>query len=101
MTIMMEHPKHGRHPAMGSEVAHLKTLGWTVRPTKVKTAPEAPQAAQTQDAPTSTSGTEIVPPAASMNRDDMKARARQLGIEFKHNISNVALAELLTGAKAE
>jgi len=80
----------------------MKTLGWTVCPPKVKTAPEAPQGTQSPSAPVSTSGTEIVPPATAMSREDMKAKAAQLGVEFKHNISNVALAELLAAAsKAE
>ena len=42
MTTMMEHPKHGRHPATGHEVAHMKTLGWTVCPPKVKGAQLVP-----------------------------------------------------------
>jgi hypothetical protein len=95
MTTMMQHPKHGKHPATGHEIEHMKTLGWTVCPPKVKTAPEAPQGAQSVGATVSTSDAVIVPPAASMNRDDMKAKAASLGITFKHNISNVALADLI------
>lgn len=36
MVTMMEHPKHGRHPAVGSEVEALKAQGWTVMPPKQK-----------------------------------------------------------------
>jgi hypothetical protein len=35
MITMMEHPKHGRHPATGSEIEALKAAGWTVRAQKV------------------------------------------------------------------
>lgn len=34
MITMMEHPKHGRHPATGHEVEPLKAQGWTVCPPK-------------------------------------------------------------------
>lgn len=34
MITMMEHPKHGRHPATGSEIEALKAAGWTVRAPK-------------------------------------------------------------------
>ena len=39
MTTMMEHPKHGRHPAVGSEIESMKENGWTVRAPKVSDAP--------------------------------------------------------------
>jgi hypothetical protein len=39
MVTMMEHPKHGRHPAMGHEIEALKASGWTVMPPKEKQAP--------------------------------------------------------------
>ena len=38
MTTMMEHPKHGRHPAVGHEVENMKAHGWTIMPPKVKEA---------------------------------------------------------------
>lgn len=28
MVIWMEHPKHGRHPATGAEVAAMEANGW-------------------------------------------------------------------------
>lgn len=34
-------------------------------------------------------------------RDEMKAKATELGLEFKHNISNVALAEMIEQALAK
>lgn len=44
MPTMMQHPKHGRHPATGHEIENMKANGWTVCPPKVAaTAPEAPQ----------------------------------------------------------
>jgi hypothetical protein len=98
----MQHPKHGKHPALGHEIEGMKANGWTVCPPKVKTAPEAPQGAQSGGVLVPTSGETIVPPAVSMNREDMKAKATSLGITFKHNISNIKLAELLAAApKAE
>lgn len=46
MTTTMEHPKHGRHPAIGSEIEHMRANGWTVcAPKGALTAPEAPQGA--------------------------------------------------------
>lgn len=33
-----------------------------------------------------------------LTRDEMKARAKDLGLAFKHNISNAALAELIATA---
>ena len=48
MTTMMQHPQHGKHPATGHEVEHMKTLGWAVCPPKVK---EVPQEAEVAAAP--------------------------------------------------
>lgn len=30
MVTWMEHPKHGRHPAVGGEIDGLKANGWTI-----------------------------------------------------------------------
>lgn len=51
MITMMEHPKHGRHPATGHEIAHLKTLGWTECAPKVKPADVAPDEAEAPAVP--------------------------------------------------
>lgn len=36
MTTMMQHPKHGKHPAVGHEIEYMKANGWTVCPPKAK-----------------------------------------------------------------
>lgn len=41
MVTMMEHPKHGRHPATGAEIEALKANGWQVMPPKSKVLAEA------------------------------------------------------------
>lgn len=51
MITMMEHPKHGRHPATGHEVEHMKANGWTVSPPKVAALPEQVEEAPTAPAP--------------------------------------------------
>lgn len=90
----MTHPLHGfHHPLSGGELTTMLANGWTEETTET-----APQGAQPTGAPVSTSDTTIVPPAVSMNRNDMKALATKLGIPFKHNISNVLLAELIAAA---
>lgn len=38
MATMMQHPKHGKHPATGHEVEYMKAQGWTICPPKVKEA---------------------------------------------------------------
>jgi hypothetical protein len=40
MVTMMQHPQHGRHPAMGHEVEPLKAQGWIVMPPKIKEQPK-------------------------------------------------------------
>ena len=40
MTTMMEHPKHGRHPAIGTEIEAMKANGWTVCAPKGTVEPE-------------------------------------------------------------
>jgi hypothetical protein len=40
MITMMEHPKHGRHPAQGHEIEPMKAHGWTVRAPKVAVPPD-------------------------------------------------------------
>jgi hypothetical protein len=95
----MKHPQHGfHHPLSGGELATMLANGWTYDETPETAAGDT----QTASAPDSTTAPSIAPPAASMNRDDMKAKATSLGITFKHNISNAALAELIAAApKAE
>lgn len=68
-------------------------------------APPAPPAPATSEAVTQMTAASPDFPTpdistALMSRDQMKAKAAELGIEFKHNISNVALAELIDAAPA-
>jgi hypothetical protein len=51
MITMMEHPKHGRHPATGHEIAHLKALGWTECAPKAKPVDATPVAQEVPAAP--------------------------------------------------
>ena len=53
---------------------------------------------KTHGAPVSASGEAgATEGEVTLTRDQMKEKAKALGLEFKHNISNAALAELVAG----
>lgn len=76
MTTMMEHPKHGRHPAIGSEIEAMKANGWTVRAPKVAEEPVTSPKQQGDDhiALIKAAITAASPPAAQAQADQPRTK---------------------------
>jgi hypothetical protein len=51
MVTWMEHPQHGKHPAIAHEVEAMQANGWTKCAPKVKEAPEPAQEVAEEAAP--------------------------------------------------
>jgi hypothetical protein len=78
------------------ELEAAQAEGWALTPGEAKDLDAAATAAVKTDF--------IARPddaATPLTRDEMKAKAAELGLTYPHNISNVKLAELLEAAQAE
>lgn len=78
--------------------------GWSLTPAEAVEVKAAASALATADALTGTpetagaAGSAPPPAPAAPTRDEMKAKAAELGITIAHNISNAKLAELIEAA---